>query len=94
MLILIRILIERVIFMKILILLKKINTKILNLMVTGIRISFCLCILATFILITYQLNNFPNLYYIGISLLQSGLFFIVTFIICGFAFNETIGDGD
>lgn len=65
-----------------------IDKKILRIMKIGLKYSFCFCILATLILLTYEFFNLPTLFYAGISLLKSGLFFIVTFTICGFAFDK------
>lgn len=65
-----------------------IDKKILRIMKIGLKYSFCFCILATFILLTYEFFNLPTLFYTGISLLKSGLFFIATFTICGFAFDK------
>lgn len=65
-----------------------IDKKILRIMKIGLKYSFCFCILATLILLTYEFFNLPTLFYAGISLLKSGLFFIATFTICGFAFDK------
>ena len=67
---------------------KNLNKKIIKIMKTGIYFSFLFCIFASLILLTYNFYNEPHLFYTGISLLQSGLFFLVTFIICGLAFNR------
>ena len=64
-----------------------IDKKILKIMKTGLKYSFYFCILATIVLLTYKVFSFPTLFYAGISLLKSGLFFIVAFTICGFAFD-------
>ena len=65
---------------------KNLNKKIIKIMKTGIYFSFLFCIFASLILLTYQIYSEPQIFYTGISLFQSGLFFLVTFIICGFAF--------
>jgi hypothetical protein len=69
-----------------------IDKKILKIMKIGLKFSFYFCILATLILFTYNFLYLPALFYTGISLLQSGLFFIVAFTICGFAFDKIIHD--
>lgn len=74
--------------MNILKLLKSLNKKIINIMKIGIYFSFLFCICASLILLTYNFFSEPLLYHIGISLFKSGLFFIASFIICGFAFNK------
>lgn len=72
--------------------LSNIDKKILKIMKIGLKFSFYFCILATLILFTYNFLYLPALFYTGISLLQSGLFFIVSFTICGFAFDKIIHD--
>lgn len=71
---------------------KQIDIKILTIVQKGINASLIFCLIASFILATYTTIGEPNAYYIGISLLKSGLFFIVGFIICGIAFNKIIRD--
>jgi len=53
----------------------------------GIFFSSFICVIALFILITYQYNNVIDLYYIGLSTFRLGLFFIVEFIICAIAID-------
>ena len=68
---------------------KKFEPTILLLMKSGIRYSFYISIISTLILLTYDfVYTAPIIYYIGISLFRSSLFFMVGFIICGFAFNK------
>lgn len=68
---------------------KKFEPTILLLMKSGIRYSFYISIISTLILLTYDfVYTAPIIYYIGISLFRTSLFFIVGFIICGFAFNK------
>lgn len=69
---------------------KNIDKKILKITKIGLKYSFYFCILASLILVTYQFLSAPILFYTGISLLKSGLFFIVTFTICGFAFDKIV----
>ena len=71
---------------------KQIDKKILKIIKNGLKGSFIFCLIASYILITYTTIGEPNAYYIGISLLKSGLFFITGFIICGFAFNKILSD--
>ncbi len=71
---------------------KDIDKKIIKIMKIGIRYSCIFCLIASLILITYMLTSNPHLYYIGISIFKSSLFYIVGFIICGMAFNNIIKD--
>ncbi len=75
-------------FEKILNNLKNVDKKIIKVMKNGIKISFIICIIASFILSVYNINNNPSIYYIGISIFKSGLFYIATIIMCGIAFNK------
>lgn len=59
--------------------------KIKSIMQYGMKFSFGVCILSTLILLTYQLYNYPDLYYIGLSVFKLSLFFAVEFIVCAFA---------
>ena len=61
---------------------------ILKTVMSGLRYCFIFCIFAISILLIYRFYAYPIFYYIGISLFRSGLFFIVTFIACGFVFNQ------
>lgn len=68
---------------------KNIDINITNLMRRGIKFSFLLIIFASIILLTYDfLFTYPIIYYAGFSLFKSSLFFMVGFIIFGFAFNK------
>ena len=67
---------------------KNLDKKIIKIMKSGIIFSFYFCIFASIILVTYNFYKTPLLFHIGISLFQSGLFFIVSFVIYGFAFNK------
>jgi len=67
---------------------KKLDDDILLLMKKCLKYAFYFCIFSTIILATYKLYSSPDIFYIGISLLKSGLFFIVAIIICGFAFQK------
>ena len=65
----------------------KIDKSILKVMKSGLHFSFVFCMFATLILTMYISIHTPKLFYIGISLFQSGLFFTVAFITYGFIFN-------
>ena len=68
---------------------KNIDINITNLMRHGIKFSFLLIIFASIILLTYDfLFTYPIIYYAGFSLFKTSLFFMVGFIIFGFAFNK------
>lgn len=71
---------------------KQIDKKILKIIKNGLKFSFVFCLIANYILATYTALGEPNAYYIGMSLLKSGLFFMAGFIICGFAFNRIISE--
>lgn len=53
----------------------------------GIIFSCFVCILAVFILITYQFYSIPDLFYIGLSTFRLGIFFIVEFLISAIAID-------
>ena len=72
--------------------LSKLDKKVLTIVRNGLKGSLIFCLIASFILVTYNTIGEPNAYYIGISLLKSGLFFIVAFIIYGVAFNKIINE--
>ncbi len=68
---------------------KNLDNTIINLMKSGIKFSFLLIILASIILLTYDLLfTYPTIYYIGFSLFKTSLFFMAGFVIFGFAFNK------
>ena len=72
--------------------LKNIDKKIIKIMLNGIKFSFVFCLTACLVLTTYFENYNPNTYNIGVSLLKSGSLFLITFVICGVAFNKIIND--
>ena len=72
--------------------LKQLDKKVLTIVGNVLKGSLIFCLIAIFILVTYNTIGEPNAYYIGISLLKSGLFFIVGFLICGVAFNKIMGE--
>lgn len=67
---------------------KKFDKSILNLMKSGMKFSFVFCLFATLILAMYETVHIPKLFYVGISLFQTSLFFLVSFITYGFIFNK------
>ncbi|MBR2240371.1 MAG: hypothetical protein IJ890_03180 [Clostridia bacterium] len=71
---------------------KQLDKKILTIVRNGLKGSLIFCLIAIFVLVTYNTIGEPNAYYIGISLLKSGLFFVVGFLICGVAFNKIISE--
>lgn len=66
---------------------KNFDKSILKIMKSGIHFSFVFCLFATFILAMYETVHIPKLFYVGISLFQTSLFFTVAFITYGFVFN-------
>lgn len=74
---------------KLLVELKNMDTSIISLMKNGIKFSFYINIISNIFLLMYDFYFCsPSIYYIGISLFKTSLFFIVSFIICGFAFSK------
>ncbi len=72
---------------------KKMDSTIVNIVKFGVKISFYISIIASLILLTYDfVYTLPIIFYIGISLFKTSLFFIVGFIICGFAFQKIQSD--
>lgn len=71
---------------------KIIDKNILKIVKNGLKFSIVFCLIAIYILTIYTVLGAPHTYYIGMSLLKSGLFYIVGFIICGIAFNKIIGE--
>jgi len=61
--------------------------KIKKILKYGIIFSCTVCLLAVFILVTYQFNSIPDLFYIGLSTFRLGIFFIVEFIISAIAID-------
>ncbi|MBR6504257.1 MAG: hypothetical protein IKT41_00810 [Clostridia bacterium] len=63
-----------------------IDKKVLKVMHIGFKCCLILSFTACFILLTYQYNlKSPDLYYSGLLLFKTSLFFFVDFIVCGFA---------
>ena len=66
--------------------LDKLTFKIMN---YGLKFCFVICLIATFILLTYDCA-FPSpfVYYIGINLLKASLIFGMEFIVCAFVMDS------
>ena len=68
---------------------KSMDAKVVTIIKSGIKFSFGISIIASLILLTYELlYTTPITYYIGISLFKASLFFISFFIICGCSFSK------
>lgn len=63
------------------------DEKIKQILKCGIIFSYFVCLIAIFILLIYQFNELPDLFYIGLSTFKLGLFFIVEFIISAIAID-------
>ena len=72
---------------RILIKLKNIDNPILKVLYNGLKFCLVLALLATFILSIYHTVHNPDIFYIGISLFKSSLFYIAFFIICATAID-------
>lgn len=72
---------------RILIKLKNIDNPILKVLYSGLKFCLVLALLATFILSIYHTVHNPDIFYIGISLFKSSLFYIAFFIICAIAID-------
>ena len=67
---------------------KNLDNRIKKIMNIGFTFSFVLCIISVLALFTYEtVYSIPNLFYAGISLLQSSLMFVCAFFICGVGFD-------
>jgi hypothetical protein len=67
----------------------ELDIKIKKIMKYGFIFSISFCLLATIILLTYEMvYASPDLYYIGLKMVQTGLFFIVEFVVCGIAMDK------
>ncbi len=67
---------------------KNLEKDVVKIIQKGVKFSILICILATFLLFTYEsFISSPNLYYIGLKLFQTGLMFAVEFTICGLAID-------
>lgn len=68
--------------------LKDLDIKVKNIMVSGFKFSFLFCIFSTLILLIYNFYMLPILYYSGIILFKTSLMFFVDFIILGIGFDK------
>lgn len=76
-------------FKSIINLFSELDVKIKKIMRYGFIFSLCFCLIATIILLTYEtVYASPDLYYIGLQMIQTGLCFIIEFIICGIAVDK------
>ena len=66
---------------------KKIDSSMLKTLYNGLKFCLILALLATFILSIYHTIHNPDIFYIGISLLKSSLFYVSFFFICTIAFD-------
>lgn len=68
---------------------RNIDKNIVIIMKSCIKFSFILLIISTVILFTYStICQIPTLFYIGISVFTSSLYFIVISIVCSLSFNK------
>jgi len=66
-----------------------IDKKILKVMNYGFKLCLFIALIASLILLTYDyFLKLPDLYYSGLLLFKSALFFFVDFIVCGFAVDK------
>lgn len=66
---------------------KNLDKKVYEVMINGLKFSFILCLISTYILLSYIQYGIPLVFYIGISLFKTALSFGVTFLIFGISFN-------
>ena len=68
---------------------KNIDQKVLHTTKLCLNFSFILLILSTFLLFIYSvIYSDPALFYTGISIFTSSLYFIVISLICSLSFNK------
>ena len=72
---------------RILIKLRNVDNSILKVLYNGLKFCLILALLAAFILSIYHTVHNPDIFYIGISLFKSSLFYIAFFIICAVAID-------
>jgi len=64
----------------------KLDRNILKVMKYGFKFSLFIAVISSFVLLTYHyFLKLPDLYYSGLLLFKTALFFFADFIICGFA---------
>ncbi len=67
----------------------ELDVKIKKIMKYGLKFSMFFCFIAALILLFYEtIYASPDLYYIGLKMIETGLFFITEFIICGIAVDK------
>ena len=64
------------------------NKQVVHIIAWGMKACLILSLIATLILQLYCEAFGPQAFYTGISLFKSSLFYIVTFIICGYVFDR------
>lgn len=70
---------------------KDLDEKVKNIMKYGFIFSLIFCLVATFILYTYEkLNSSPIVFIVGTILFKTSIVFFVSFTICGIAFDKII----
>lgn len=68
---------------------KNMDKKILHIMKLCLNFSFILLILSGALLFTYStIYSTPTLFYVGISVFTSSLYFFVISLICSLSFNK------
>ena len=68
--------------------LKNINKSTYSIIKKGLRVTFVLSLISSFILFYYlYIYNSLYIYYVGISLLKSSLIFSVVIVICGISID-------
>lgn len=72
---------------------KKINSSIQKVLYNGLKFCLVLILISTFFLSLYHTILNLDLFYIGISLLKSSLFYAVFFIISAIAIDTIKNDG-
>ena len=72
---------------RILIKLRNVDNSILKVLYNGLKFCLILALLSVFILSIYHTVHNPDIFYIGISLFKSSLFYIAFFIICAVAID-------
>lgn len=71
---------------------KNLNSSIKRVLYNGLKFCLVLALISTFLLSLYHTILNLDLFYIGISLLKSSLFFAVFFVISAIAFDTIKND--
>ena len=66
---------------------KNLDNKVKEIMISGFKCSFIVCLLSILILLIYNFYMLPILYDIGTILFKTSLMFFVDFIILGIGFD-------